>query len=337
MKFFLSLGLFLATPSLLASESAKIDRNQNWGPDSCAPKLVTGGGKGMAQCLSDVLKRVGGQTIRQSIKATGGVDDIRQSCVSRYNEMYSDGALKIVAAMGYFDSPPLDVIYSTTVSSAMIRSLKARCRPGVYACGFRRSPDNTNRYVKYVKDLNGKYIPAIVDFTVPLLSNSDKYNRSKPVEQKQRSEAAAKTFFDAIRRGEDVVIYAGHSRDGGGPDFNPSVLTSNKLETDYDWYHKNKPGLKALKAALRDSTNRGTPPNLFASFSCLSRDHFYKTLKAASPNTGYMLSSSLTNEPWDHMATMTLIDSVLAMRCGPETNRAIKQVYPVYTLEGFSQ
>jgi hypothetical protein len=336
MKFFVILLLVQGAPNAWSSSSVAPDANQNWGPASCAPKLIKDNSDAEVQCLADIAKTLPNQSIRQSIKQNGGVNEIKQSCVSRYNEMYSDGVLRIVAAMGYYDGPPLDSVWSYNLSISLTKSLKAPCKRGAYACGFRTDPDNSLRLIKYVKDLNGKFIPAIVDITVPVLSGSDKYNRSKPDEQKRRSDLSAKFFLEAIKRGEDVVMYAGHSRDGGGPDFYPSILTADKTETDYEWYKKNKPGLKALKAALQESVRNGTPPSVFASISCSSKLHFSKTLKTASPSTGYMLSSVSAYEPWDHIATMSLIDSVLAMRCGSDTNKAIQKSYPIYTLEGFA-
>lgn len=97
-------------------------------------------------------------------------------------------------------------------------------------------------------------------------------------EQKKRSARAAaafsKSFLDS-----DLVVYVGHSRLGGGPDFEPPRLKNNKV--DYASYQTDRPGARRTLRAVKDPNRR---TRAFALLSCDSTDHFLGEIRKASPD-----------------------------------------------------
>ncbi len=115
-------------------------------------------------------------------------------------------------------------------------------------------------------------------------------NKEHQGEQSRLSE----TFAQAAVRDADGFIYVGHSRDGGGPDPYPPVLLANG-HTDYEHYHRLKPGMKSLEPYLKAAPKA---PILIGSFSCSSLKHFKKfyegALKGKNSSTAYVGSENVT-------------------------------------------
>jgi hypothetical protein len=125
---------------------------------------------------------------------------------------------------------------------------------------------------------------------VSLMSSTDEDKKYNVFESRN-----AEAFFESALKEADVVIYFGHSRDGGGPDMRKPITTKDgdgNLHVDYAHYKKEKPGLKRIEEHLGKTKDK---PELIASLSCSSYDHFYNFLKdklqCADQSTGLILST----------------------------------------------
>lgn len=97
-------------------------------------------------------------------------------------------------------------------------------------------------------------------------------------DQLRRSERAEQAFMNAFRSSE-AVVYVGHSRKGGGPDFRPPRLKNN--EVDYASYAKDRPGAKRTLNAVKDRNRR---TRSLALLSCDSTEWFLGEVRKAGPD-----------------------------------------------------
>ncbi|HRO67672.1 MAG TPA: hypothetical protein PL182_08925, partial [Pseudobdellovibrionaceae bacterium] len=95
--------------------------------------------------------------------------------------------------------------------------------------------------------------------------------------QKIRSERAEAVFLNSLKD-SDLVVYVGHSRDGGGPDFKVPRLNGSRV--DYPYYRANRPGLKKLLSALKSGHRRARG---LAILSCDSTKFFRGPIQKAAP------------------------------------------------------
>lgn len=139
-----------------------------------------------------------------------------------------------------------------------------------------------------------------------------------------KSEYVRKAWKDAIVSGDEMVVYDGHARDGGGPSFEPAKVLKNG-HVNYSWYRQNKPGHKEEAEAFSEAVKKGKAPGIYASLSCNGHSHFYKHGKfpKVSPSTAYVLSKR-TSFPDEGVASLlTTIEGALNRQCGNELDQSI--------------
>lgn len=251
-------------------------------------------------------------------------DDKRRVCQDRYSSLLKDGVLDIRIALGYFDwttgsplryygenygySPSMDIGGFYALSSILTSS----CRGNNQLCGFRRESGNMYRFSKPIR-IRGKTYTARVEVqfsseTELLSRNTGRYSAN----QSSRSQYTESFFKNALRNA-DVTFYFGHSRNGGGPDFNPPVFVPGTNKLNYSGYYKAKrPGLNKMINALSSSDD---PTEIVGMFSCDSRDHFLRKIRAVSPHTGVITSLDIltVTEVWTAMNGA--LDSLLRGQC----------------------
>ena len=73
---------------------------------------------------------------------------------------------------------------------------------------------------------------------------------------------------------------------------------------------------------MKTASAAGKPNQVIGSFSCSSELHFAKSLRAANPNAGFLLTSRTVS--FDHMTVdaYTSLDSILHQRCADGFNEA---------------
>ncbi|MEO5667868.1 MAG: hypothetical protein ABIR96_07415 [Bdellovibrionota bacterium] len=126
----------------------------------------------------------------------------------------------------------------------------------------------------------------------------------------------AEAFFDSALREADAVIYSGHSRKGGGPDMRKPVThkdAAGDLHVDYAHYQKTRPGLARIENNLAKTQDK---PELVASLSCDSYNHFYdflkKQLQCESQSTGLVLSTRVAYADETEAAALAIIRSLVS-------------------------
>lgn len=194
----------------------------------------------------------------------------------------------VTLAIGYFDgfeSNPLtyDMVnygqhapVDPFLRAATHEVLTRPCRGLLSVCGFEMIHlDDTSALFRKMG-----YDGIIQEVRVisPALSERHAINTgARASEQRARSDKAERLFLESFKS-SDLVIYVGHSRNGGGPDFHPPRLQGNRV--NYPYYQANRPGLQKLTQAVRQNSRRAMG---LALLSCDSTRWFQGAVRQAAP------------------------------------------------------
>jgi hypothetical protein len=151
-----------------------------------------------------------------------------------------------------------------------------------------------------------------------------------------KSEYAKQAWKDSIKNGDEMVVYSGHARDGGGPSLEPPKILKNG-HVNYSWYRKNREGNKVDAGVFADGVNYVKVPGIYGSMSCNGHSHFYKHGKfpKVSPSTAYVLSKR-TSFPDEGVASLlTTIEGALNRKCGNELDQSITGASCAFKLYNF--
>jgi len=250
-------------------------------------------------------------------------------CTERYQALQRDGVLNIVWGLGYADNSPGNYVFELAYEALVTRTLLAPCTPGLNLCGFRRSPQDPNLYLKSTRNLSGSALQVELKIVKGSLSVDNAFNTSDANRARQQAscEAARAEYARAIENGAEVVLYSGHARDGAGPDFCPPVRRADG-HTNYTWYHQNKIGKWRMINAMQTAAKAKKPNQLVGLYACYTRRHFEKNIAAALPRAGFIgtdVGPSLIEVY--HYAFGT-IDSLLAMRCQQGLRESLDVISP---------
>ncbi|MBC7370091.1 MAG: hypothetical protein H7326_00910 [Bdellovibrionaceae bacterium] len=264
-------------------------------------------------------------------------------CESMYNPMLKDGVLDIVYAFGYFDdstgeehksgdtnygySPSLDISAFKAMRYALIGSCTGRASR---LCGFSERGDINSGKIVFEKKVKINGEKVLVRITMTYASASESFAKNKGElagRQKMMTEQSEANYFGGLKTA-DVVFYNGHSRNGGGPDFNPPVLNSH-MKTDYDnYYEPRRTGIKHVLANIPSNPNPGFVLGLF---SCYSRKHFYDNFMSTNPKQRLILSAD-TIDYFDTMnASAGYLEGMLHGLCGQQLSDIAKQTAKLKT------
>ena len=247
----------------------------------------------------------------QNVKQAGAPPTAE--CLRRYDRFYSGNTLEITMALGYYDNRPFNGVQDGPQQMELERMLMTGCGPNQYACGFRKvpAPANafSNSFIKVIKGPDNRPREIHIKIFHASETINDDVNRLSDA-QVIRSRLAEDAFKSALRN-SDIIFYMGHSRDGGGPDFDPPRLLGNN-HVDYPWYHQNRGDFRELLAEI-DAASR--PPKLLGLLSCLSNMHFAAAIRRTSPTTGLMVSLNEIGDGQMFEGIMTFLNGIQRFKC----------------------
>jgi hypothetical protein len=230
-------------------------------------------------------------------------------CKAMETKLYSRETLKVRMIFGYKDARPARFVGDRHERLAFIEKITASCSPDELTCGFVRSRDNADLFMKKVnvKKREHRILLWVVNSSV---GTDDQENRDDPF-QKWKSKYAEEAFTSGLRDA-DVVLYDGHSRFGGGPDFTSPRLASDGT-VDPSTYRSARPGLTKMISSLKRSHRL----RMLGLFSCSSSQHFNDQIHDVSK--AGVVSSKVLMYYSDALAqSISTLGDVLAGRC-PKT------------------
>lgn len=266
-------------------------------------------------------------------------------CAPVTERAVSKGLIDIRYALGYFDdsqghdvvwnnknyglSPSLDIAVYNVTRKWLTKKCPFNAR---MLCEFKEIGDPRTGLVRLEKEifLQGKRVKVSIRLTHASASEIYSQNLSElAYEQKRLSEQSEMNFFGGLEEA-DMVFYNGHSRNGGGPDFNPPRLNSLR-KTDYEGYYKKvQPGFNRLLAAITQNPNPGF---FLGMFSCFSYRHFYKKIISTNPKQRLVLTSDEIDYLQSFLASMSYMEGLLQGSCGEELAQFAKKDAKMY--DGF--
>lgn len=263
-------------------------------------------------------------------------DDNR--CLPVYKNAIAKGVLDVRYALGYFDdSQGVDILWNNKnwgfspsldigIFDSIRKVLAAPCEEPeqMNLCGFEQTGDPSSGKVYLSKRIQLLKNEVVVRIALTHASASESFvANTNELKEKQKflTAQSEENYFGGIGQ-SDIVIYNGHSRDGGGPDFNPPLL-DKELHTDYKgYYHKQRPGIKRVLDLIKKGSNKDS---ILTFFSCYSRRHFYDSLIKANPKQRLVLSAD-TIDYFDSLkASMGYIEGFLRGACGQDLANIAKQ------------
>lgn len=164
-------------------------------------------------------------------------------------ESCSTDNLVIHIVFGYKDARPARFVGDRYERLFMLQKLTSPCPDSsTQACGFSRDQEDSTLLEKEIFRPGQAPAQVQIHITNSSVGADDDDNRRNPY-QKHLSQISENNFFYSLNEAQ-AVFYVGHSRDGGGPDFNPPRLGRHN-HVNYAWYKKHRPGLKRLLAQLK--------------------------------------------------------------------------------------
>jgi hypothetical protein len=250
------------------------------------------------------------------------------SCERFYSRVEARGEMKIVMGIGYYDfseGEPFGFDYrdggglkhvdfgmNATIDNTydiLYRQILTRgCKGDLQFCGFKEVSRGV--YAKKVKSPSGRKIRATIEVRDSSVTPEHQVNVG-PLRNHQEAKSLATTawFFGNVGSA-DLVVYNGHSRKGGGPDFTPPKLRSN-LHVDYDWYQAKTPGMNRLLSALQGPQK----PAAVLMMSCNSVKLFEKSIARTAPGVGFAGTNAIIPGDIPNRAAMAGMDSFLKFQC----------------------
>jgi hypothetical protein len=251
-------------------------------------------------------------------------------CIETYTQIYAKPTVEVRIVLGYSDAsdnPKRFGPHDLVAKEQMVNLLTKDCdlkKPseGFFLCGFARADDDANLFTKKVAGPNGVLKTVNLILVNSSVSTDDGQNQGALLEQQlKQTELAKKIYLDGMRNA-DIILYNGHSRKGGGPDFAPAKRLKD-THIDYSWYQSHNEGFTNLLDALKSRTDGG--PKLVGFFSCDSADHFSKSIAETSPKTGFI--GTLSPPSWDdsHRGVLTMLNAILGKICDKSLSPALNQ------------
>jgi hypothetical protein len=255
------------------------------------------------------------------------------SCHQQLLNMSKDGRIHITMAFGYMDvsghqetsqdsnnalygiGDVLDQFSKAALESVLKESCGRRSNPA-YACGFKK---RGNLLVKQIKDrFTGKRTDVTIQMVAASASSSDYANKNQYSSNQSQSSAYARSIFMNGFRNSDAVIYMGHARSGGGPDFYPPVLYSNGA-VNYSHYKSKQQGIRDVLGAIS-----GAHTPVVGILACNSTALFSRRIKSASPSSIVVTADALFDYSDIVPTGFAMIEAIVSQRCTNNFDRIVR-------------
>lgn len=259
-----------------------------------------------------------------ALHSSGYLGSHSSSCKKSIAQASADGQLRILVAFGYMDVSADPDYYDSADSlvrlgdvldgsarQALISALTAKCLSRrSKACEFK---NRGGVLTKRIQDrFTNKTVQVSIELVSSSVSSSDQANKSTySAKQTKQSSHARGRFLSAVQT-HDAVLYLGHARSGGGPDFSPPRLLSAS-RVDYGHYKSTQEGIRSLVGALG-----GGRPAILGVLACRSTPLFGSRL-AGAMGGGTLLTADELFDYNDMLPTaLATIEATVGQSCGNE-------------------
>lgn len=253
------------------------------------------------------------------------------TCNQQVLKMREDGVLNILVAFGYMDvSGGQDFSDSGTslygngdvldgdAKKALVNKLRARCPSGdrSMACGFR---GNGNTLRKTIRDRwSNTRIQVNIILESSSVTSSDQANKGQYSSRQQNASQHVKGQFLGALKSYDAVIYMGHARSGGGPDFKPPVLYNNGA-VNYGYYRQQREGIRSMLGVLG---SQSAP--VIGVLACKSTGLFASSIRRKASNSLLVTADELFDYNDILPTGYAMLEGIISQSCSDEFSRLTK-------------
>ncbi|MBC7693514.1 MAG: hypothetical protein H7222_17240 [Methylotenera sp.] len=240
-------------------------------------------------------------------------------CHEAYLNFYARPKVDVRVIFGYKDARPARFVADRYERMLFIQRILEPCTDKSFACGFTRSRTDADLFTRKIngpaRGAPGKSVLPAEEKQVDLrvLQSSagpdDEENRLDPF-QKWRSEYASRSFLQGLSEA-DAIFYNGHSRGGGGPEFEPPLIRADH-EVDFKWYREHELGLIPILNTFEHAPSR---LKLLGLYSCASSRHFMDRVLAAKPDLGLITSPRLIYFSDALESSLEALSALLGLQC----------------------
>jgi hypothetical protein len=228
------------------------------------------------------------------------------SCPEDFSALETGRTLRISMFYGYDNSE--GKVYDRVNARSMSHALTSQCRGRLSTCGFAivSSSPSAVRLLKTLRTLDGRKVE--INLFTSSLTDDAKEGMNPDVmylAQDKLSRSMKQRFYRELVE-SDIVFYMGHSRLGGGMDFDvqPGVTTLFNAVFRLPMH----PILRALR-------QRPTRLKMMGLFSCYSNQYFRRDLQDANPSLALILTTGYFNALPAEQASLGALDAVLSKKC----------------------
>lgn len=266
-----------------------------------------------------------------SVGALAKAPAAAENCEAPYKKLFGKSVVNIRMVFGYKDTRPGRFVGDRHERLAFVQRITQPCSIG-QACGFTRSNQNSDLFVKMITGPKGKKVRVQLWIAHSAVGSDDEENRQDPF-QSWQSRYTSDAFFGGLGKA-DIVFYNGHSRFGGGPDFLPPRLgTGNAIQTTF--YQEERPGfIKAIDNLETEALMNGKSGKLkmLGLFSCASSQHFSDDIKRTA-GIGLLSSHHLMYYADALESSIAALSGLLEMRCEANLRRSIRAGSPLRAMK----
>lgn len=202
-------------------------------------------------------------------------------CQNDYLTLMAKSEINVTVAYGYFDVTD-GTTWDNKILNQFLTTMTAPCKTWhTKSCGFKKTGKGPFVLTRKMTGPDGLIKTVKITVDAPSVSTDNNANLSNPL-QKTKSQAVKTMYLNGLRNSE-VTLYLGHSRDGGGPDFDPPKMSGTHV--DYDWYHSNPKDKKEMLNVLAENPNKA---RIVGFFSCSSIRWFSKGVSVGAPASGFI-------------------------------------------------
>lgn len=259
-----------------------------------------------------------------------------QKCEAQVVNVAKDNKLDIAVVYGYMDVSNLGEYVDSGMNklpydygdvldldsrAALVSKLVTQCPTGkqkqksmFFACGFEAKKNG-----KFTKTATNRFTgqPMAVTITVVNPSLSTEVNYS---DKQMKNSAAVTSYFHSALQSQDAVIYMGHARSGGGPDFDPPIYSSG-FRVNYPLYKSTREGLLGMIGAL--SATHYQPP-FIGVLACKSTGLFKASIQNAAPNSVIVTAGELFDYNDVVPTGYAMLEALVGQKCSEHFKGLVK-------------
>jgi hypothetical protein len=238
---------------------------------------------------------------------------IGASCPREFSAFETGRTLRISMFYGYDNYEGR--VHDRVNARSMSHVLTKKCRGKLSACGFSIASSSKSA-VRLMRTLDGRKVE--INLFPSSLTDAKKDMNPDVMywEQDKLSRSVKGRFYRELVE-SDIVFYMGHSRLGGGMEFNAQTGVTTLFNALFRF-----PMLPVLKA-LRQ---RPTKLKMIGMFSCDSNKYFRHDFHGANPSLSLILTTADIYARPAEQASLGALDAVLSKKCARAFHESMMSV-----------